>query len=187
MPNCKVWCKTKNPLPCSNWAILGLLTDGRGQKGRPISKISHTSYNDETRHSYALPKKYPKNTRIAWTTSWVLLTSAFFTRNQSLLLYQETKTNIALSYTISVSFHNFVSLRFLLIDEISTLMISAKLATLSLLKIQVFWSKGYGVIISVHDITKNYHVTQIILQMLPWFSFNNLSLTISMVLKWTYD
>ena len=167
LPNCKVWCKTKNPLPYSRWAILGLLADGRGQKGRPISKICHTSYKDETRHSYALPKKYPKNTRITWSTSWVLLTSAFFTRNQQLLLYQEIKTNFALSCTISVSFHIFVSLRFLLINEVSTLMISAKLATLSLLKIEVFWSKGYDVIISVHDITKNYHVTQIILQMLP--------------------
>ena len=28
---------------------------------------------------------------------------------------------------------------------------SAKLATLGLLKIKLFWSKGYNVIISVHD------------------------------------
>ena len=30
------------------------------------------------------------------------------------------------------------------------------MATLGLLKIRVFWSKGYGVIISVHDVTKKF-------------------------------
>ena len=30
---------------------------------------------------------------------------------------------------------------------------SAKMATLSLLKIEMFWNKGYDVIISVHDVT----------------------------------
>ena len=29
----------------------------------------------------------------------------------------------------------------------------AKLATLSLLKIRIFWNKGYDVILSAHDIT----------------------------------
>ena len=33
------------------------------------------------------------------------------------------------------------------------LMRSGKLATLDLLKIRVFWNKGYDVIISVHDVT----------------------------------
>ena len=32
-------------------------------------------------------------------------------------------------------------------------MMSAKMATLGLLKLKVFWNKGYGVIISVYDIT----------------------------------
>ena len=43
---------------------------------------------------------------------------------------------------------------------------AAKLATLSLPKIMVFWNKVYDVIISVHGVTPKYHhVTQIILQM----------------------
>ena len=33
------------------------------------------------------------------------------------------------------------------------LMMSAKLATLSLLKLKVFWNKGYDDIISVYDVT----------------------------------
>ena len=43
-------------------------------------------------------------------------------------------------------------------------MMSAKLATLGLLKIKVFWSKGYDVVIYVHDVSaKVYHVNQVIL------------------------
>ena len=43
-------------------------------------------------------------------------------------------------------------------------MMSAKLATLGLLKINVFWNNSYDVIISIHDVTKkNYHVTEVTL------------------------
>ena len=43
-------------------------------------------------------------------------------------------------------------------------MMSAKMANLRLLKINVFLNKGYDVIISVYDVsTKFYHVTQIML------------------------
>ena len=35
---------------------------------------------------------------------------------------------------------------------VAVLMMSARLATLGLLKIKVFWNKGYNVIISVHDV-----------------------------------
>ena len=36
---------------------------------------------------------------------------------------------------------------------IAILMIYSKLATLVFLKISIFWTKGYDVIISVHDVT----------------------------------
>ena len=42
-------------------------------------------------------------------------------------------------------------------------MMSAKLATPDFLKIKVFQNKGYEVIIPVYDVTKNYHVIQVIL------------------------
>ena len=46
------------------------------------------------------------------------------------------------------------------------LMMSAKMATLGLLKIKIFRNKGYDVIPSLHDVLmKFYHVTQIILSM----------------------
>ena len=36
---------------------------------------------------------------------------------------------------------------------VAVLMVSAKLSTLGLLKIKVFWNKGYDAIIFVHDVT----------------------------------
>ena len=43
-------------------------------------------------------------------------------------------------------------------------MMSAKMATPGLLKIMVFWNKGYDAIISVDDVTKkSYSVIQMIL------------------------
>ena len=57
-----------------------------------------------------------------------------------------------------------MSLKIVLIDIVTILMMSAKMATLSILKIKVFWNKGYDVIIlSITSLTKFYHVTQIIL------------------------
>ena len=104
-----------------------MLIDG-GPKSNPVSKICHISYNDETWHSYTLPKEDLRNIQITWDSPWV-----------------------------------FESLKAVLISMVVTLMMSAKLATLGLLKIKVFWNKGYDVIISVYGITKKNYVTQIIL------------------------
>ena len=45
------------------------------------------------------------------------------------------------------------SIKIFLIKKVSILMMSAKMATLGLLKIKEFWKEGYDVIIYVHDIT----------------------------------
>ena len=53
-----------------------------------------------------------------------------------------------------MNFANFFeSLKIVVINMIIILMVSAKLATLDLLKINVFWSEGYDAMISVHDFT----------------------------------
>ena len=62
---------------------------GWGGGGLFAQNLSHISYNDETWHSYTLAKEDPKNIWITWHTPWVLLTSAYFTVNQQILLYQE--------------------------------------------------------------------------------------------------
>ena len=63
---------------------------------------------------------------------------------------------------------------------VTILMMSAKMATLGLLKIKIFWNKCYDVIICAYDVTnKSYHVNQIILQM--WSCDQNL---VSLVFLW---
>ena len=49
----------------------------------PSKNLSYISYNDETWHSYTLPKEDPKNIWITWHTRWVLLISAFFHRRSA--------------------------------------------------------------------------------------------------------
>ena len=56
----------------------GLLPDRGGTKKVPSLNLSYISYNDETWHSYTLPKKDPKNLLIRWHKLWVIVTSAFF-------------------------------------------------------------------------------------------------------------
>ena len=51
------------------------------------------------------------------------------------------------------SFNFFESWKASLIHMVVILMMQAKLVTLGLLKIKTFWNKGYGVIISAHDVT----------------------------------
>ena len=58
------------------------------------------------------------------------------------------------------------------------LMMSAKLATLSLLKLKVFWNKGYDDLISVYDVTNeilsrdsNYIVEVVMRQSLVTLAF----------------
>ena len=64
---------------------------------------------------------------------------------------------------------------------VTVLLVSAKITTLGLLKIKVFWNKGYDVIIFVHDVTNtisprdsNYIVDAV---MWPKFGNSNISLT----------
>ena len=64
------------------------------------------------------------------------------------------------------------------------MMISAKLTTPGLLKIKVFWNKGYDVIIRIHDVTtkilscdSNYVVDVII-----WPKFGNSSISMREVI-----
>ena len=57
-------------------------------------------------------------------------------------------------------------------------MMSAKMATLGLLKIKVFWNKGYDVIISVHDVTNKIlsRNSNYIVDVVMWPKFGNSSI-----------
>ena len=66
--------------------------------------------------------------------------------------------NFAISKDVDIDCFNsfsffFESLKVVLIHMVIILMMSAKMATLGLLKIKIFLNKGYDVIIFVHDFT----------------------------------
>ena len=77
------------------------------------------------------------------------------------------------------------SLRIGLINIVTILMMSAKMAALGLLRIKVFWNKGSSIIISVHDLTNkilsrdSYYITDVII----WPKFGNSSISIREVIK----
>ena len=47
----------------------------------------------------------------------------------------------------------FEYLKIILINMVTILVMSAKMATLGLLKLKVFWSNSYGVIVFAYDVT----------------------------------
>ena len=59
-------------------------------------------------------------------------------------------------------------------------MMSAKLATLGLLKIKIFWNKGYDVITSVYDVNNKIlsRDTNQIVDVVMWPKFDNSSISI---------
>ena len=58
-------------------------------------------------------------------------------------------------------------------------MMSAKLATLGLLKIKIFWNKGYDVITSVYDVNNKIlsRDTNQIVDVVMWPKFDNSSIS----------
>ena len=63
-------------------------------------------------------------------------------------------------------------------------MTSVKMATPGLLKITVFWNKGYDVIISVHDVTNKIlsRNSNYIVDVVMWPKFGNSSISMSEVI-----
>ena len=63
-------------------------------------------------------------------------------------------------------------------------MMSAKMATPGLLKINVFWKKGYDVIILVHDVTSKVLSSDInyVVDMVMWPKFGNSSISMREVI-----
>ena len=60
-------------------------------------------------------------------------------------------------------------------------MISAKMATQGLLKITVFWNKGYDVIVSVNDVTNKILLrdSNYIADVFTWPNFGNCSISMT--------
>ena len=62
---------------------------------------------------------------------------------------------------------------------VAILMMSTKLAPLGLLKIKVFWKKGYDVIISVYDVTNEIlsRDSNYIVDVVMWLKFGHSSIS----------
>ena len=67
---------------------------------------------------------------------------------------------------------------------VTTLMMSAKMATPSLLKIKIFWNKGYDVIIYVYDVTNKIlsRDSNYIVDVVIWPKFGNSSISMREVI-----
>ena len=62
---------------------------------------------------------------------------------------------------------------------VKILMISTKMATLGLLKLKIFWNKGYDVIIFTHDVTNKIlsYDSNYIADLVMWPKFDNSSVS----------
>ena len=120
-----------------------------------------------------------------WTghVSWVPLTSAFFHQR---LATSVISKNTDIYYILINNFQNFSmnALEIVLINMIGCLKVSVKLATLHLLKIELFWNKGYKAIVFVDDVTNkilslesNYFLDVVI-----WPKFGNSSISMREVI-----
>ena len=94
------------------------------------------SCNDGTWHIYTFPKEDPKKLLITWNSPWALLT--FFHRKLSNFAISRNADIIAFRNIISNSFNISWIFKDVLINMITIFMMSAKMATLGLLKLKVF-------------------------------------------------
>ena len=146
----------------------------RGAKRPPLSKFCHkypTIMKLGTLIFYL--KKIQNIYKITWHTPWLLLTSAvFYWKSENFAILRNTNIECILMYFNSFNF--FWVLNNFLINVVTILM-SAKMSTLGLLKIKVFWNKGYDIIISVYDvINKNLsRDSNFIVDVVMWAKFNN--------------
>ena len=141
-----------------------------------LPKICHT-YSTTMKIGTVIPylKKIQKTCKLCGTPLQFCWHQHFFTGSQQLLGCQEILIQTAFSCMISNYFIFFKFLKVILINMVSILMMSAKLAALGLLKIKVFWNKGYSVIIYVHDVTSKILSpdSNYIIDVVMWPKFGN--------------
>ena len=118
-----------------------------------LTKICHTYPIMMKLGSYNLPKKIQKMYESRDTSLEFCWHQKFFTGNQQILKYQELHVEIAFWYKNYNSFNHFWVFKDCFNKKDTIFMMSARMGTSGLLKIKVFWNKGYAIIIYVHDVT----------------------------------
>ena len=129
-------------------------------------------YNDETWHSYTLPKENPKNIWITRHTPWLLLTI----------------NNFCYIKKYRYKFHFLGFLKICLINLAIILMMAAKMATPGLLKTTVFWNKNYDVIIFVDNVTNRIlsRDSNYVVDVFMWPKFGNCSISMGEVIRTSF-
>ena len=136
-------------------------------------------------HCYILPKEDPKNRQISWHTPWVLLILAFFHwKSVTFVISRNTDIDSILMHNLYFFFNFFGFLKVFLINVVVILIMSVKVTTLGLLKINIFWNRGYSIINFAQDIThkilsrNSNHVVDVVM----WRKFDNSSISIREVI-----
>ena len=110
--------------------------------------------------------------------------SIFHRKSANFAISINTDIDCNLKHNFQFFFTSFESLKTALINMVTILMMSAKMATPDLLKIQVIWNKGCDLIFSVHDVNSeiisrnSIYIIDVV--MLP--KFGNSSISVSEVI-----
>ena len=141
-----------NPIKDGHFLGCSRVGGRRGGAKRPSSLKSVTQILQWWNlASYTWPKEDPK--KYINLVTHPLSFAHFFTRNHQILLYQGIQIRLQVDTWFLILFTFHESFRIVLINMVTILLISARMATPGLLKIKVFWNKDYDVIVSGHDVT----------------------------------
>ena len=159
---------------------------GWGMAKRPLSKICHL-YLAMMKLGTVIPylKKIQKiyesrDTPLdfCWHQHFLTEISKFcYTKKYRYRLHFDTWFLILLTF--------LGSLKIVITNMVTILMMSAKKATPGLLKIKVFWNEGYDVIISLHDVTNKILSCDLnyIVDVVMWPKFGNSSISMKEVIR----
>ena len=155
-------------------------------KKPPFPKISHT-YPTMMKFGTVIPylrrsKTYMNHVTHPLTSADITIFSPEISRFCYIKKYRY-RLHFSTKFPILLAFLEF--LKVCLINRVIILMMSAKVATPGLLKITVFWNKGYDVIISVDDVTNKIlsRDSNYIVDVFMWPKFSTCSISMREVIK----
>ena len=134
--------------------------------------------------THTLPKKDPKNINHLTHPFSSADISIFSPEIGKIFLYQEHRYGLHFDIQFLIFSTFFESLKIFLINIATIVMMLAKMATLGLPKIKVFWKKDYGIIISVHDVTNKIlsRGTNYVVDVVMWPNLSNSSISMREVI-----
>ena len=139
------------PKFCNVWNFFSNVKQALKKERLNSSRTDVLYYCSRLLIGWNLNSKIPKIIWIMWHTFWVLLISVSFYRGLATFSkWWNTDTDCIM---IRIFFPFFESLKIVLMNTVTILMMSVKMAPLHLFKIKVFWGKVYDIINFIHDVT----------------------------------